>query len=79
MSIGGELDKKRYSGNLPNQNGFVWVVLDNREKQLAYFTDGQFQTAETAGDQEGLSVEYYENVIGWADIQQPQTDNIQWI
>lgn len=68
---------KTYTKNTPDCVGFVWVLLDNNEYELAYFHGGRFQTAESAGDYEGLSVDYYDNVIGWAELSHPNTSEVK--
>ena len=57
--------------------GFVWVVRESGEgPELAYYTRGgdgkvRFQDPCTAGDAEGLSIEYYDDVVRWADLREP--------
>ena len=62
--------------HLPTHSDFVWVIRQSDDlPQLAYLYvwegEGRFQVPETVGDYEGLSVEYYEDVVLWADIEPP--------
>ncbi len=57
--------------NIPDWIGFVWVLLETGEIELAYYSNGNFQTAETVGDREGLMIEYYNNVKAWASLKEP--------
>ena len=56
---------------LPHYVDFVWVKSPEGVS-LAYFTGREFQVAATAGDAEGLSIEYIESVEYWAALQEPK-------
>lgn len=55
----------------PKYGGFYWVRLESGQVELAYYGGNRFQIAETAGDREGLSVEYLEGVTHFCDVEQP--------
>jgi hypothetical protein len=55
----------------PKYGGFYWVKLASGKVELAYYGGNRFQTAETAGDREGLSVEYIEGVTHFRDVEEP--------
>ena len=57
--------------NSPKLGGFYWVKLASGQVELAYFGGNRFQAAETAGDREGLSVEYIEGVTHFRDVEEP--------
>lgn len=60
------------SDGLPVGGTFVWVYRDSiSETELAFFDGDRFQRAHTAGDREGLSVEYLKDVTHWADLNPP--------
>lgn len=54
---------------LPTEVDFVWVH-DAGENYLAYFNGRAFQCADSAGDAEGLSVEYIQPTH-WASCDPP--------
>ncbi len=62
---------------LPQPTHFVWVKrASQKELELAYFTgrdnkSSQFQDPYTVGDREGLYVEYFTDVIYWAELVPP--------
>lgn len=71
---------KSVSEGLPEYTDFVWIKCEGSDKiNLAYFSQfmdqPQFQYAETVGDREGLSVEYYANVTHWAKLESPEFDD----
>lgn len=64
----------------PDYTDFVWVKrLSSPDKwTLAYFVcesgraiSESFQDPYTVGDSEGLSVEYFTDVIGWTELTAP--------
>lgn len=58
--------------DLPKYHDYVWVKrASSADVQLAYFSGGRFQNAESVGDYEGLSVEYYDDVTHWAELKEP--------
>ena len=72
-----ELPEVRLPGSppIPEAYGFAWVLLKTGEVDLAYLTvlghAYVFQTAETVGDREGLSIEYLSEVLAWAPLVYP--------
>jgi hypothetical protein len=60
---------------LPEYTDFVWIWRgDNAEAELCYFTQGEYggwQSPSSVGDYEGLSVEYYNDVTHWAELEPP--------
>ncbi len=62
----------RPSTEYPKDFGFYWVKLEDGGVDLAYYTgDGKYQTAESAGDREGLGVEWYIGVTHWVEATPP--------
>ena len=66
----------------PKFDGFVWVYDEEHGVDMAYHNDyhpdsfgakngDYWQTAESAGDSEGLSVGYYSYVTHWMPLQVP--------
>jgi len=52
--------------------GFVWVKRTSSERvEMAYWTGEKFQSPESVGDHEGLSVEYYDDVTHFLEMQEP--------
>lgn len=59
------------------ENDFVWAHSRSQGVVLAYYMpanyyylgfDERWQYAETVGDQEGLSTEYYNDVTHWREL-----------
>lgn len=68
---------KSVADGLLEYTDFIWIKCEGSDEiNLAYYhhTDDQprFQNAETVGDREGLSVEYYDNVTHWAELEIPE-------
>lgn len=57
--------------SLPRAGDFCWVKIASGETHLAYWNGDKFQTAETAGDREGLSVEYFTDVTHFREVKEP--------
>lgn len=59
-------------------NEWVWVASREHGVQLAQVVESYekkriaFQAAETVGDSEGLSVEYYDDVVVWSHVKEPE-------
>jgi len=53
---------------------FVWVVSEKCRQPWLAFADGfgRIQTAHTAGDREGLSIDYEQDITHFADIVAPE-------
>jgi hypothetical protein len=64
----------------PYSGDFVWAYSQSCGVVLAYYTGYPgavyWQTADTAGDSEGLSVEYYSDVTHWAVLEEPDVPSI---
>lgn len=50
---------------------FYWVKVASGETHLAFWNGNKFQTAETAGDREGLSIEYITDVTHFREVEEP--------
>lgn len=66
---------------LPDYTDFVWILREGKtEWELGYFnqhvdaslSDAQWQNPYSVGDSEGLSVDYYNDVIKWRDLEPPK-------
>ena len=61
---------------LPDYIDFVWIVSKSCGVELAYHIKAEgghyWQFAHTAGDSEGLSADYYEDVTHWMDLEYPE-------
>lgn len=61
-------------------HGFIWVrrLSDWNQWTLAFCRRGErgpiFQDAESAGDREGLSIEYFDDVLEWKYLDQPTVE-----
>lgn len=56
---------------LPQLSDFYWVKVKSGETHLAFYNGHRFQTAETAGDREGLSIEYLTDVTHFREVEEP--------
>ena len=66
----------RQVDDLPDWSDFVWIVRKLATKpELAFLAKWdrvyRFQDPYTVGDSEGLSVEYYTDVLCWAELEEP--------
>jgi hypothetical protein len=63
---------------VPAHSDFVWVKrLSSAVPELAFYSpsddpDCRFHNAGSAGDSEGLSIEYYTDVVYWAELKIPE-------
>jgi hypothetical protein len=55
---------------LPEFYDFYWV-LHGGKVDLAHYVPHNWQSAESAGDREGLNTEYFVGVTHWAHLEQP--------
>lgn len=58
---------------LPEYTDFVWVKRESEDEvELGFFGFcSRFQNPYTVGDQEGLSVEYFNDVTHWCELEPP--------
>ena len=74
---GKAMEKWNTINELPDYYDFVWVMRKSEDKPvLAYFYKMYnglfyFQDPYTVGDSEGLSVEHYNDVYLWSELQEP--------